>query len=322
MPVFVTGGTGFIGSHLVDDLLRDGVDDVRCLVRSNPKWLEGKPVNRIKGDLHDLPVLLDAMEGVDTIYHNAGVVKARDSRDFERGNVEATENLIRVARKKGVKRIVILSSLAAVGPSDGTILTEASPFKPVSRYGVSKQRMEERVRELAGDDTITILRPAAVYGPREEDIYTVFKAASKGIFPIVGTGLDTPVSLVHVADVVQAIRAAGRVENPGVHTYFVGSERGYTWAEIKDATAAALGRKLRTLRVSAGLVRKAGDFSESLGALIGRYPVLNRDKAAELVREWNCSVDKAVRELHYRQTVDLNSGIRDTIAWYRKHNWL
>ncbi len=323
MKAFVTGGTGFIGSHLVDTLLQNDGMEVRCLVRSNEKWLKGKPYELVKGDLHDLTILKESLKGVDVLYHNAGVVKARDSRDFERANVEATENIIRVARKCDVPKIVILSSLAAVGPSDGQILNESSPMKPVSRYGLSKMRMEEMIHRIGCEaDSITILRPAAVYGPREEDIYTFFKTASRGFCPMIGDGYTNEVSLVHVNDVVSAIIAAGTYEHRGIDTFFIGSERGYTWNEIRDATALALGRKLTTIRIPPGIVRNVGSLMEDIGGLFGNYPVINRDKANELVKEWNCSVDKAVRLLGFRQHVGLQTGIEQTITWYRNHNWL
>lgn len=323
MKAFVTGGTGFIGSHLVDRLLRQDGNEVRCLVRSNEKWLKGKPFTPVKGDLHDLPTLKEAMKGVDVVFHNAGVVKARDTRDFERSNVEATENILRIAKKAGVPKIVVLSSLAAAGPSNGTPIDETAPMNPASRYGMSKKRMEEMIHRTASDeDSITVLRPAAVYGPREEDIYTFFKTAARGICPIIGDGHTQKVSLVHVDDVVDAILAASTYQHRGVETFFVGSERGYSWDEIKDATALALGRRLTTIRIAPGLVRNVGSIMEDIGGLFGRYPVINRDKANELVLEWNCSVDKAVRLLGYRQKVGLHQGIESTIQWYRNHNWL
>lgn len=323
MKAFVTGGTGFIGSHLVDRLLRDNTHEVGCLVRSDEKWLRGKPYVRHSGDLHHLGVLKQAMKGVDVVIHCAGVVKARTSGEFERANVDATENVLRVARKVGVPRLVILSSLAAAGPSDGRPLTESDPMRPVSRYGVSKMRMEELVHRIADPHMpVTILRPAAVYGPREEDIYTVFKTASHGIFPIIGDGETNRVSMVHVDDVVDAILAATAYEHKGVDTFFIGSERGYTWNEIREAMGQALGRRLTAIRIAPTLVRNIGSLAEEIGAWFGRYPVINRDKAAELSLEWNCSIDKAASRLGYQPVVGLHHGLEQTIQWYRKHNWL
>lgn len=141
MRAFVTGGTGFVGSHLVDALIEsDQYSEVLCLVRSSDKWLTGKAFTRVKGDLTDLQVLSSALEGVDVIFHVAGVVRAPKWMDFKIANVDATENLLRIAQKKGIKNLVILSSLAASGPSNGTPITEQAPRRPVSMYGESKKR--------------------------------------------------------------------------------------------------------------------------------------------------------------------------------------
>lgn len=323
MKAFITGGTGFIGSHLVDRLIIEGGHDLRCMVRKDEKWLEGKNYMKVNCDLNDLPSLVKAVEGVDVIYHLAGVVKAADTRTFERVNVEATENLLRIAQKAGVPKIIILSSLAAAGPSFDKPVTEDMPMMPVSRYGESKKRMEELVHKIAdGRSSISILRPPAVYGPREEDIFSFFRITSKGICPIIGKGAGKPVSLVHVNDVVDGILLAEKDRRKGVETFFIGSERGYDWHEIRDATSAALGKRLTTINFSESIVKKAGTLIEKSASFFGKYPVMNEDKAKEMVLSWVCSVEKAQKELGYKQKISLTEGIRQTITWYKVHNWL
>lgn len=323
MKAFITGGTGFIGSHLVDSLIRDGGHELRCMVRKDEKWLEGKPYKRVNCDLNNLPALQDAIEGVDVIVHLAGIVKAKETRIFEQVNVEATENLLRIAQRSKIPKIIILSSLAAAGPSYRMPITEDSPMMPVSRYGESKKKMEEMIHKISDNkSTITILRPSAVYGPREEDIYTFFQIAQKGICPIVGRGAGKALSLAHVDDIVDGIKLAMAADHSGVKTYFLASERGYNWHEIRDATSAALGRKLLTLNVPAGMVKTVGTVSETAASFFGKYPVMNEDKAKEMVLSWECSVEKAQKELGYKQRVSLMDGIEQTISWYKLHNWL
>lgn len=323
MKAFITGGTGFIGSHLVDSLIQEGGHELRCLVRKDEKWLEGKSFKRINSDLNNLPVLQDAVEGVDVIFHLAGVVKAPDMKTFERVNVEATENLLRLALRTKVPNIIILSSLAAAGPSFSVPITEDAPMLPVSRYGESKKRMEELIQKISDNKTtITILRPSAVYGPREEDIYTFFKIAQKGICPIVGSGSGRAISLAHVDDIVNGIHLARKCDHQGVKTYFLASERGYNWHEIRDATSMALGKKLITINVPARFVRSIGTISETTASFFGKYPIMNEDKAKEMVLSWECSVEKARKELGYKQRINLLDGIEQTISWYKLHNWL
>jgi dihydroflavonol-4-reductase len=323
MKAFITGGTGFIGSHLVDTLLDQGGNEIRCMVRSNEKWLEGKEYKKINCDLNDISALQKAMDGVDVVFHLAGVVKAKETRVFERVNVEGTENLLRVAQKLGVPKVVISSSQAAAGPSINKPVTEDDEMLPVSRYGESKMRMENMIHRIAdGSSQVSIIRPSSVYGPREEDIYTFFKIAAKGICPIVGRGQGKSISIAHVNDIVNGILLASNHEHQGVRTYFLSSERGYNWHEIRDATSNALGRKLLTINVPARMVKSVGKITESTASFFGNYPVMNEDKAKEMVLSWVCSVDKAIKELGYKQKIDLNEGILNTINWYKRHNWL
>lgn len=323
MKAFITGATGFIGSHLTDRLLADGVDEVRCMVREKEKWLAGKNYIPVRANLGDIDTIGDAVENVDVIYHTAGVVKAPDMQTFKRVNVDATENLLRIAMRKGVPKIVILSSQAAAGPSFDTPVDETMPMMPVSRYGESKKKMEELIHEVANQGiSVSIVRPSSVYGPREEDIYTIFKIAAKGFFPIIGTGSGKPISIAHVDDVVEGTLLAAQKSAPGVQTYFISSERGYTWHEIADATSEALGKKLIRLNVPERLVRGVGSFAEVSASFFGKYPVMNKDKAAEMVLSWVCSVQKAKAELGYAQKVELKTGIQQTVDWYKRHNWL
>ncbi|MEX2403576.1 MAG: NAD(P)-dependent oxidoreductase [Balneolales bacterium] len=323
MKVFITGGTGFIGSHLVDLLISNDAE-VRCLVRNQEKWLEGKDYTKVNGDMHNLPVLKEGMKDADVVFHTAGLVKAPNYTEFSKINVDATENVVRVAKKSGVKKIVILSSLAAAGPSIGTPLTEDMQHETVSMYGKSKKKMEELIYSLSDEETsITIIRPPAVFGPREDQIYSLFKMASKGFFPIVGKkGESNRISLVYVSDLVEGMMLAANNRNKGVKTYYISSEQTYTWEEIKTITSKVLDKKLLPIYIKPSLAKKVAGAIEQVSSFFGHYPVINRDKANEMTLEWTCSVEKAKKDLAYRQRVSLDAGINKTIKWYKKHNWL
>ena len=324
MNAFVTGGTGFIGSHLADSLIdHPGWNEVNCLVRNQEKWLEGKNFKKIKGDLHSIKTIEKSLKDVDVIFHIAAIVKAPSQKEFDFANVEATENLIRLAKKTGVKKLVILSSMAACGPSEGRPKTENDPMKPVSMYGKSKKKMEQMIHNLAGPElSVTILRPPAVYGPREDQIYTLFKMMNKGIAPIVGDGEHPKLSLLYVDDLIQAILKAANQTEKGVHTYFVSGEKIVSWNQIKEIVSIVLNKKIHPIRINPDWIKKIAGAIETSASFFGSYPVINREKAKEMVLEWTCSHQKAMDELNYMPEYSLEEGISRTLRWYKKHNWL
>lgn len=324
MNAFVTGGTGFIGSHLADHLIdHPDFDEVRCLVRNREKWLENKPYIKVSGDLHSIRAIEDALSGTDIVFHLAGLVKAPTQQEFDHANVDATENLIRLAHKAGIKKMVILSSLAAAGPSFGRPISEHDPLQPVSMYGISKKRMEEMIHRVAPKEmSVTILRPPAVYGPREDQIYTLFKMMNYGIAPIVGDGNHPELSIVYVEDVIRGIMKAAGQTTPGVHTYFISGEEIANWNRIRDIVTTVLGKKNIALRLNSTLVKKIAGAIETTASFFGTYPVINREKANEMILEWTCSTQKASDEIGYTPEVSLEEGISRTLRWYKQHKWL
>lgn len=334
----VTGGTGFVGSHLVEALLARGVGEVRCLVRSDLKWLAGMPragsgaVTHVPGDLFSGDALRDALGGVEAVYHVAGLTRARDQGALDRANVSGTRSLLAAVRDAAprVRELVVTSSLEAMGPNriaaGGAPVpaTEADTPRPVSMYGRSKAAMERMVRDEFGDLRPVVVRPPAVYGPREADIFEMIRAASRGVFAVVGDGQARRLSLVHVRDLVAGMVLAGAVGRAaeGVETYFIGSERGYAWTEVRTAMADALGRRVWPLPVPTAAMGLAGAVSEGVGTLRGALPPLTRDKAEAARHAWVCSVAKAEARLGYRQTVGLAEGMAETVAWARAEGWL
>jgi len=329
---FVTGGTGFVGSHLVEELLRRGYDEVRCLVRSRQKWLQPLDITPVRGDLSDAEVLWDAVRDVDVVYHVAGLTRAQEWDAFYQANVQATLNLMGALRHANpdVGRVLITSSLAAVGRCADDIATEETPLQPISMYGRSKAEMEEALRAkhemrqpYMEQLPITTVRPPAVYGPRDRDILTFFQAVKRHVCPVVGRGDAPAISLVHVRDLVRGMVDAAEDETTVGETYFIGSEAAYSWNDVKAAATAALDTWALTLPVPGPLVGAVGALAEAWGTLTGTYPPLNREKAREIRHACTiCSVEKAKQDLGFRQETALEDGVRDTVAWYEEQGWL
>lgn len=324
MNVFITGATGFIGSHVFDYLLEnDHVSNIKCLVRNKEKWLEGKSYQKIDGDLHSIQSIEKALENVDVIIHLAAIVKAPTQKEFDHTNVDATEHLVRLANRSGVKKMVILSSLGASGPSNGKPLTEKDPMEPISMYGKSKKKMEEMIHNVADSDlSVTILRPPAVYGPREDQIFTLFKMMSYGLAPMIGEGDKPEISIMYVKDLVQAIAKAMMQEEKGVHTYFVSGKNTTSLKKVNEIVQTVLGKKSLPIHFKPTWVKKIAGVVETTSTFFGSYPVINREKADEFVLEWICDHQKAKKELNYQPQYTLEEGISRTLRWYKKHNWL
>lgn len=314
-----------MGSHLVEELQRRAYADVRCLVRTERKWLEGMDVRPVRGDLFDEQLIADAVRDVDVVFHIAGVTRARDWATFHRSNVEATVRLMDVVTRvnPSVHRIVATSSLAAVGACEDGVATEATPLRPISRYGRSKMEMERALEAFKGRLPVVIVRPPAVYGPREADIYTFFKTLKRGVCPVVGPADEQVLSLVFVRDLAAGIVDAAEADATVGETYFLGSERFYSWNDVKDAATDALGRSAWTVTVPPALVGAAGAAVEFGARLMGEYPPFNREKARELLHTCKmCSIRKARSEFGYRAPTSLEDGVAATIRWYEREGWL
>jgi nucleoside-diphosphate-sugar epimerase len=207
---------------------------------------------------------------------------------------------------------------------------EDMPLQPVSRYGRSKAEMEASIRNphqmtesYADALPVTVVRPPAVYGPRDRDILQFFQSVQQHICPVAGPASEPAVSLVHVRDLARGMVACAESAATNGETYFIGSERAYSWNEVKDAATTALDTWAITIPVPAPLVGLVGAASEFAGRLTGDYPALNREKAKEIRHACTiCSSEKARRDFGYRQEISLAEGVADTIDWYRDQGWM
>jgi len=320
--ILVTGGTGFIGGHLVERLVAQG-RPVRCLVRRSSSVV-GLPLSDVElayGDLaggHGLP---EALRGVDTVIHLAGVTKARTPSDYYAGNAGATANLL--GASAGVRRFVHVSSLAAAGPSThDTPLTEDAPPRPVSHYGRSKLAGEEAVRKSPVWERTVIVRPPVVYGPRDRDVFQVIRAVARGWMVRIGSA-ERGFSLIYVGDLVEGLIAAADREDAGGKIFYLAHPSAVSWEEFGATAARLMGRSARTVTIPEQAAYALGLLAEWWTRLSGKPGILSRDKVAEACcAGWVCDPSRACRELGFRASTGLDEGLGRSLDWYKEAGWL
>lgn len=330
--VLVTGGAGFVGSHVVDALLARG-ERVRVLVRptTDRRFLAGKDVAFVEGDVGDESAageaeLAKAIAGATLVVHAAGITQARRGGEFERVNARGTGRVARAVAAAGVPRLVYVSSQAAGGPSPpGRSRTESDPDAPLSAYGLSKRAGEEAAREAvdatAGGTTLVIVRPPAVYGPRDRAFLELFRLVRRGLVPLHRADRQW-VSLIHARDLAGGILAAAARGGPD-STYYVADGEPRTSASIVDAIATVLGCRPWRLDVPAGALRVAVGLAEGWAAWTGRPARLTRERLLEWTAPgWTLDDERARRELGFAPEIPFRQGIEETAAWYRTAGWI
>ena len=317
MNVLVTGSSGFIGKHLLRELLKHG-HSVCVLARPGSKIENTDGVIKIPGRLEEYDVAA-AAEGCSVVYHLAGLTRAPNDSEFTLANAVGTHEAARGTRAAGAK-FVYISSQAAAGTGTLDQLRKASDEpKPLSPYGKSKLEGERLTRKVAGLEHV-IVRPSGVYGPGDKDFLFAFQAAAKGFFPVLGNPARG-ITLIHVRDLVDAIILAGEHAGANGNTYFAGHPKPTTWAGILEAAGKSVGREPRFVQIPNAVLWLAANIGE-LAGIVGRVGLVNRSRALELTAEgWVCDVTP-LEELGWKASVDLESGFLETANWYRSQKML
>jgi nucleoside-diphosphate-sugar epimerase len=322
MTVLVTGGDGFIGSFLVEELVARG-NKVRCLV------LEGKPLQHLRpglaeicyGDICRPETLEDAVKGVESIYHLAGVKTAWDDATYFRVNYEGTKNLLGALLQghQRIGRFLHVSSQAAAGPSpDGHPITENDTCHPLTSYGKSKRSAEEYLLTNNHRVPITIVRPTLVYGPRSVEIELLFAIMKWGLMPLIRKHKQV-INLLYVRDVVEGIILAAEHEQASGQIYFITSQDRYTWQEIFEQSLRLQNRNVRLMPIPWAAIKLAAGMIKSYRRVRGLPSNLIDDKMNELLEQhWVCSGQKARRDLGFDAKTSLQKGLEETIRWYHE----
>ena len=330
MIAVVTGSSGFIGSHLVDALLARHAT-VRALARPETPVASLDPrVEHCTVDLLDDRSVREAgcWEGVTHVFHLAGVTKRRTLAQFRDGNVVPTANLLAAAVARGGStppRVVLVSSQAAAGPAKAplTPIRETDVPRPIEGYGRSKLEAEQAARLYDGRLPVTVIRPAAVYGPRDRDFLRAFRLAASRV-AIHAIPRDNQFSIVHVRDLVTAILLGAESAAAVGRTYFVANETSVSWRGLYSAVAtAASSAPAIDVQIPLPAIALAGVAGDVVSALTGWHSLANGHKTRlARPRWWLCDSARARAELGWRETIPLQDGVRETYLWYREAGWM
>jgi nucleoside-diphosphate-sugar epimerase len=323
--VLVTGGTGFVGSHLVDALLERG-DQVACTVRrsSSLRWLEGKPVRLVETEFADPAAVDRALEGVEQVYHAAGVIAARTGEEYVRANAGLMRALLGAClRRPDPPRLLYVSSLSAAGPSPaGGAKLETDAPAPISWYGRSKLEAENLLEHSGGDIPWAIARPCAVYGPRDRGLLSVFQMVKYRFQPRIGGGKRL-VSLISARDLCAGLTLAMDAPEATGRVYNFAHPQALSMVEMGGLVARALGVRTLEAPIPDSVLRAAAAVAEVPQRLLQKPLPFNRDKANEMCQSgWVCDTSRAAAELGFQAKVGHAEGLAETARWYREQRWL
>lgn len=325
MRVLVTGATGFLGGHLIEEMTK-GPHVPVCAHRqgSDTEKIDALGLEKAVFDLTDRESMLQALKGVDAVVHLAAYYTFTGKKEmYDKVNVKGTGDLLEACKESGVKRFLYCSSTEAMGPIEDPPGNEDSPLNPQYEYGRSKARAEDLVKASRLD--WTILRPSGIYGPSNlDDVAYYFITSFRGFASkfIIGSGKNY-IQFVHVKDVVQAFVKA--LDSPASirGTYIITQARPYTYEEVYRVLANIFQQKEPRWRVSRPLAKLMMLPIEGFNALIGRENFLYRRETVESVTSDRAFlIDRARRDLGYEPRYDLPEGMAETVAWYRENGYL
>ena len=330
MKILITGASGFIGSFIVEEALRQGFETWAVVRKSSSRsFLQDERIHFIELNLSSEEQLKEQLKEhqFDYVVHAAGVTKCLHKEDFFRINTEGTKNLVRalIALQMPLKRFVYISSLSIMGAireeQPYQEIRESDKAQPNTAYGKSKIEAEEWLDTVKGLPYV-ILRPTGVYGPRERDYFMMAKSIQAHTDFAVGFK-QQDITFVYVTDVVQAVFLALEKGQTG-RRYFLSDGEVYQSSTFSDLIRKELGNPW-WIRITAPiwLLRVITFCGEYIGHMTGKVTALNNDKYYIMrQRNWRCDIEPACQELGYAPKVKLAEGVHRSIQWYKENGWL
>ena len=330
MKILITGASGFIGSFIVEEALRQGFETWAVVRKSSSRsFLQDERIHFIELNLSSEEQLKEQLKEhqFDYVVHAAGVTKCLHKEDFFRINTEGTKNLVRalIALQMPLKRFVYISSLSIMGAireeQPYQEIRESDKAQPNTAYGKSKIEAEEWLDTVKGLPYV-ILRPTGVYGPRERDYFMMAKSIQAHTDFAVGFK-QQDITFVYVTDVVQAVFLALEKGQTG-RRYFLSDGEVYQSSTFSDLIRKELGNPW-WIRITAPiwLLRVITFCGEYIGHMTGKVTALNNDKYYIMrQRNWRCDIEPARQELGDAPKVKLAEGVHRSIQWYKENGWL
>jgi UDP-glucose 4-epimerase len=331
--VLITGASGFIGSFLVEEGLKKNFEVFAGIRRSSSKeYLKDPRIRFVEFDFSTVENIRNTLlelknqgTGFDYIIHNAGLTKAQKKEDFSRVNCGNTGNFIEALMETGMtpRKFIFISSLAAFGPGDPKTMEPVrlnDTPKPIELYGKSKLEAENYIHTLK-DFPWLIFRPTGVYGPREKDYYVFFQTINRGLETYIGRSKQI-LTFIYVKDLVRVIYDSLSLAVIR-KAYFVTDGNEYDTEQFSSIAKRHLNKKTLRLVFPPAVVRGIAFSLEKFMGLFGKIPTLNTDKYNVMSAvNWRCEVEPLQHDFNFVAQYDLDKGVEETVAWYKKEGWL
>ncbi len=322
--VFVTGASGFTGSHLCDALIEKGYS-VTALVRKTSKvdHLKEKGITLVEGDLSDPGSLKGKLKDIKIVFNVAAMYREEVSRaEFDQVHVEGARALLDEAIAAGVERFVHCSTVGVQGEIKNPPATETAPFNPGDDYQASKLEGEKLALSYFKDNRINgvVVRPVGIYGPGDKRFLKLFRLVNKGRF-MIGKG-DVLYHMTYVKDLCAGIILAGEVPGVSGQVYTVGGNEYLPLKDMVKMIAGILGKKGPKIHIPVWPVYVLSFFCEKICSVLKVKPPLYRRRLDFFTKDRAFDISKAKKELGYEPQVSLKEGLTLTAQWYKENGLL